>query len=378
MKKHTSKFTFINLLLIGLKQRTAKLFALFIVIPLLAQGCVPAPGLWGESQFSENNFPVLFPTDTPTATATLPPTATFTPSPTFTPIFTPTITLTPTATPISMGIKRVIIITYDGMRSDAVAAAPMTNLMMMMQNGAYSLTARTINYAVTLPAHASMLSGLCQSKHGVDWDTTKYYRGYSKGVDIYDLAHAAGLRTVMIVNKEKMRQLAEPETTDVYQLVYGVEATIMNTAIEQIPLGFDLMFVHFGSPDNRGHKYGWMSGSQLKALRDGDAALGLLLAALDQYGIRDSTLIIVTADHGGHDKMHVGDRLQDLQIPWVLYGPGVQHIQLTNPISIMDTAPTVAYALELPAQPEWDGLLAYEAFGLPFPVVHDQDFRICK
>jgi arylsulfatase A-like enzyme len=138
------------------------------------------------------------------------------------------------------------------------------------------------------------------------------------------------------------------------------------------------MFVHFGSPDVRGHKYGWMSIAQLKSLRDGDAALGLLLAALDQYGIRDSTLIIVTADHGGHDRMHVGDRLQDLQIPWVIYGPGVQHVQLTNPVSIMDTAPTVAYALELPIPPEWDGLLVYEAFGLPFPVVHDEDFRICK
>jgi hypothetical protein len=45
------------------------------------------------------------------------------------------------------------------------------------------------------------------------------------------------------------------------------------------------MFIHFGSPDNRGHKYGWMSDSYLKALRQGDEALGLLLSALDQYGL---------------------------------------------------------------------------------------------
>jgi predicted AlkP superfamily pyrophosphatase or phosphodiesterase len=273
-------------------------------------------------------------------------------------------------------IKRVIIVSYDGMRGDAVAAAPMPNLLSMMKDGAYTTTARTINYAVTLPGHASMLSGLCQSKHGVDWDVTTYYKGYSQGVDVFDEAHAAGLRTVMIVNKEKLRQLAEPETTDVFTLVYGIESTIMKTAIEQIPLGFDLMFIHFGSPDNRGHKYGWMSGSYLKALRDGDAALGLLLAALDEYNIRDSTLIIVTADHGGHDRGHVGTVIQDLLIPWVAYGPGVKVGQLTNLVSIMDTAPTVAYALELPSEPDWDGLPVYEAFGLPVLAVHGD--KICK
>ena len=356
-----------------------KIFSWRIVLSLvfisqILQGCASVPALWGDSALPEGNLP-FWATDTPTPTIIPTTTATFTPSPTFTPEFPPTITLTPSP---SESIQRVIIITFDGMRADAVEAVPMTNLMALMQAGAYTLKARTINYAVTLPAHASMLSGMCQSKHGVDWDVPTYYKGYSKGVDIYDLAHAAGLRTVMIVNKEKMRQLAEPETTDVYKLVYGIESTIMNTAIEQISSGFDLMFIHFGSADDRGHKYGWMSGTQWKALRNIDATIPQLFAALDQYGIRDSTLLVITSDHGGHDDTHVGNRIEDLLIPWVAYGPGVQPKQLTNPVSIMDTASTVAYALELPIQPEWDGLPVYEAFGLPSSIVHDENLKICK
>jgi arylsulfatase A-like enzyme len=150
----------------------------------------------------------------------------------------------------------------------------------------------------------------------------------------------------------------------------------MQAAIDQIPIGFDLMFIHFGSPDNRGHKYGWMGDAYLKALRQGDAALGQLLEALKQYGMQDSTLIIVTADHGGHGKGHVGTVIEDLLIPWVAYGAGIQPGELTNPVSIMDTAPTVAYALELPSQLEWDGFLAYQAFGLPVEKIHED--RICK
>lgn len=347
-----------------------------IIISLLLHGCASIPSLWGEQQPPVVNLPMLIPVDTFTPTVTSPPTVTFTTSPTITPVNISTATAAATEEPPSSKIKRVIIITYDGLRGDAVTAAPMTNLMEMMRNGAYTTTARTINYSVTLPAHASMLSGLCQSKHGVDWDVTTYYKGYAKGVDIYDEAHAAGLKTVMIVNKEKLRQLAEPETTDVFKIVYGVEAEIMNAAIEQIPQGFDLMFIHFGSPDARGHKYGWMGDAYLKALREGDAELGSLLVALDEYGIRDSTLVIVTADHGGHDRGHVGTMIEDLLIPWVAYGPGVQPGQLIGPVSIMDTAPTVAYALELPLQMEWDGIPVYQAFGLPVLVVHDE--KICK
>ncbi len=361
----------------ALKIYFGRRFTYFVFIAMLLQGCGINPELWGDGESPSINMPYFFQADTPTPT-TIPSTALLPPTPAFTPIFIPTPTLISTPALPSERIKRVIIITFDGLRADAVTAAPMVNLMALMGAGSYSLTARTINYAVTLPAHASMLSGMCQSKHGVDWDVPTYYKGYSKGVDIYDLAHTAGLKTVMIVNKEKMRQLAEPETTDVYKLVYGIESTIMNTAIEQIPTGFDLMLIHFGSPDNRGHKYGWMSGTQFKALRSVDAALGQLLVAMEQYGIRDSTLLIVTSDHGGHDDTHVGNRIEDLLIPWVAYGPGVLPQQLVNPVSIMDTAPTVAYALELPIQLEWDGLPVYEAFGLPSPIVHDKDLRICK
>lgn len=342
---------------------------------LLLQSCA-TPNLWGNRVISTAEVATLESTATliPVPTETLPPS--LTPPSTLEPAATPQATATPPVLSPAEKIKRVIIITFDGMRADAVEAAPMPNLMMMMQNGAYTLKARTINYAVTLPAHASMISGLCQSKHGVDWDVVTYYKGYSKGVDIFDEAHAAGLKTVMVVNKEKMRQLAEPETTDVFTIAYGVETTIMKTAIAEVEKGFDLMFIHFGSPDARGHKYGWMSDSYLKALRNGDQALGLLLEALKKDNLQDSTLIIVTADHGGHERGHVGTVIQDLLIPWVAYGAGVTPGEITNPVSIMDTAPTVAYALELPSQPEWDGLPVYQAFSLFPEEIHGP--KICK
>jgi predicted AlkP superfamily pyrophosphatase or phosphodiesterase len=261
---------------------------------------------------------------------------------------------------------RVLIVSFDGMRPDAIAFAPMPNLLALIQISAYSLSAQTIFPSTTLPAHTSMLSGLCPSKHGVTWDDT--YRpemGYTPGTDIFDLAHAAGLRTVMIVGKEKLKQIADPATVDIFILDEKGEASIAQNAIQQMQIGFGVMFVHFPNPDLRGHHYGWLSPEQFQALRDGDAALGQILAALDTDGLRDSTLIIVTADHGGHATTHGTDLPDDMTIPWIASGPFIHPGLMTSSISTTDTAATAAFVLGLPLPADWDGRPVMEAFGGP-------------
>src|SRR5690606_32956140 len=97
-----------------------------------------------------------------TETATPIPTETATLTPTTTPTLEPT--FTPTPAPLA---RRVLILSIDGLRPDAIALAYMNNLLALMESSAYSLTAQTIRPSATLPAHVSMLSGQCPRKHGV-------------------------------------------------------------------------------------------------------------------------------------------------------------------------------------------------------------------
>ncbi len=92
--------------------------------------------------------------------------------------------------------------------------------------------------------------------------------------------------------------------------------------------------------------------------------LTLILGALQEAGMRQDTLIIVTADHGGHDTTHGISQLEDMTISWIVAGPGVHHIVLSTNVNTTDTIATVAWALGLPLQPDWDGRPALEAFGL--------------
>lgn len=297
-------------------------------------------------------IPVITITPVSTLTSTPVPTATFTP--------TPIVTQTP-----QPAVKRVIILSIDGLRPDIISLAPMPNLIALMQSGAYSLSAQTIFPSVTLPSHSSMLSGLCPSKHGVDWNDYIPERGFAIGTDLFDIAHAAGLQTVMYVGKEKLRQVTEPSSTDIFVYINDRDLVITERLIADFPQDFDVLFVHFPTPDWMGHEYGWLSPQQLSVAFRADEALQKILDELDRRGLRDETLIIITADHGGHDTTHGSSMPEDMTIPWIALGPGIQPKQLTTTVHTMDTAATAAFALGLSIPPEWDGVPVYEAFSLP-------------
>ena len=336
-----------------MKRTLALLFALLFLISCLPLTSTPIPG------------PIL-PSPTLASVNIITPTP-FQPLPT---AITPVIAVEPTATNLPRP-ARVLILSIDGLRPDAIELTPMSNLQALMQQGAYSLVAQTIYPSSTLPSHSSMLTGLCPDKHGVDWNDYIPKRGYANGVDIFDLAHAAGLRTVMVVGKEKLRQVTEPESTDVFEFVNDRDVVIAARVAELVPQGFGLMFVHFPTPDWMGHEYGWLSPEQFSVIFRADEALQTILNALQNAGMREDTLIIVTADHGGHSTTHGTRQLEDMTIPWVIAGPGVRHAVLPTNINTTDTAATVVWALGLPLQPDWDGLPVLEAFGLP-DEVHPQ------
>ena len=243
--------------------------------------------------------------------------------------------------------------------------APMQNVEALMAGSAYTLSAQTVYPSVTLISHASMLGGVCPSKHGVDWNDYLPDRGYAIGTDIFDLAHAAGMQTVMYVGKEKLRQLTEPSSTDIFTFINDRDLVIAGQLITNFPQDFRLLFVHFATVDDMGHEYGWMSPQQLNVAYRADQALGKILAELDTRGLRQETLIIVTADHGGHETTHGSHLPEDMTIPWIANGPGIRPGKLTTLVHTMDTAATAAFALGLDIPAEWDGVPVYEAFGLP-------------
>jgi arylsulfatase A-like enzyme len=247
--------------------------------------------------------------------------------------------------------RRVVIISEDGLRPDALSEELTPRHTALMREGATARLAETIHESDTLPSHASMLSGVDAGAHGLHWNSYKKDRGFIHVPTIFSIAHANGLSTAMFVGKPKLRHIARPGSVDVFErpsyLCGGVSRRAAAYFTQAKP---DLMFVHFSDPDELGHADGWMSPEYLKGVRHSDQCLATLLAAIDASGLADSTLVIVTADHGGHGKKHSGGHAEvDRQIPWIARGPGVTPgSSLDEPILTVDTAATTLAALSLP------------------------------
>jgi len=303
----------------------------------------------------------------PSSTASPLPIATDTPLPAPTPTSTalPALDQTEAVTAATLSeIAYVVIITIDGLRPDALELADTPVLDGLRANGAYYPGAQTVNPSFTLPAHVSMLTGVLPRKHGIVEALPCIGCRLSIGPTLFSVAHDAGLSTGMVFGKQKLDYLVLPNSVD---QLFGTDThdpVIKKEAIEIIQAGLpNVLFIHFPDVDRVGHAYNWMSTHQYQAINYVDGLIGEIVAELKSSGYLSRTLLIVTADHGGHGKRHGDDSPIDRTIPWLAVGPGVQAgVTLSRPINIYDTTPTVLYALKLPIPERCDGQPILEIF----------------
>jgi len=261
--------------------------------------------------------------------------------------------------------NNVVIVSIDGGRSDIIfSMAESKNIHTLASGGAYTLWAQSINPSVTLPAHTSMLTGVKASIHKILWNDYQPAKGYVQVTTVFEIAKTANLKTAMFVGKEKLLHIAKPGTVDKFKWVNGDAIAIAKVAaayiIEEKP---NLCFVHLPDLDAVGHTFGWGSKQQVKAVENCDKAIGILMDGLRSAGILDDTLIIISADHGGHEKTHGSLDPRDMCVPFICSGSNIRSgREIQMPVSICDVAGTAIYALGLNIPDTWTGKSIKEVF----------------
>jgi predicted AlkP superfamily pyrophosphatase or phosphodiesterase len=265
----------------------------------------------------------------------------------------------------------VIVISVDGLRPDAIAKYGAANMQRLMREGRYSLTAQTITNSKTLPSHTSMLTGVDADVHGVHWNSDKTGQfGYVKVPTVFALAHDAGFATAAVFSKTKFHHLAQPKTIDFMKSPTGKLALLpwqsqrtADYATEYLRGGkANLMFVHIAEADFAAHRFGWMSKAYGLAVREADLAIGRIVTEADARFGRGNYTVIVTADHGGHDKTHGSTDPRDMTIPWIVWGAGVRPGSPLTGIRTMDTAASALWMLGVDAPTTWVGKPVTAAF----------------
>jgi predicted AlkP superfamily pyrophosphatase or phosphodiesterase len=270
-------------------------------------------------------------------------------------------------------LDHILIIGCDGFGSVGFTPSNAPVLHKLMREGTYTLHARGVMPTSSSPNWASIIMGAGPEQHGVtsnDWETNKF--------EIAPVAVGSGTMfpTIFGVLREQrpksfiacvhgwdgFGRLMEPRAMDLLENVKGSTNTARRAVevIRQHKPTF--LFVHFDDVDHAGHQFGWKTTEFFQAVEEVDGLIGDLLAALSEAGIRDQTVVIMTADHGGKAKSHGQPTMEEIEIPIIMAGPGIKRgHEIKTPVNTYDTAATVAALFELKAPEAWIGKPIKEA-----------------
>lgn len=111
----------------------------------------------------------------------------------------------------------------------------------------------------------------------------------------------------------------------------------------------------------------FLTGSYDLAAAHADAWVGALLAAVNDTGLADSTIVVVLGDHG-EDLMEEGwfnhrHTLSDttLHVPLIVHVPGHAPASIDAPTSLIDVAPTLLSLLGQTTPADWSGRALLDA-----------------
>jgi predicted AlkP superfamily pyrophosphatase or phosphodiesterase len=254
-------------------------------------------------------------------------------------------------------MRSALLILIDGLRPDALCAADAPTLRRLRAEGASTMAARTVIPSMSLPCHASLFYGVEPGRHGI---TSNAWHPMARPVpSLVDVVHAAGRKAAMFYNWEPLRDLAAPGSVDESHMIRydgaGGDSSdrrlfaLAREWIERTP-DFGFAFLYYGWADIVGHEHRWMSPQYMDAIAGADRLVAGVLPALPP-----ECLLVVTADHGGHET-HGTDCHEDMTIPLILRGRGIAaRSTIGGDVRITDIAPTIAKWLGIEKPREWVG-----------------------
>ncbi len=284
----------------------------------------------------------------------------------------------------------MILVTIDTLRADRVGCygdtgASTPNLDRLAREGIVLENAVT-PVPITLPSHATMLTGLYPARHGIPNNDV-----YAMSPQIATLAERfreAGYRTGAFLSAFVLhRQFGLARGFDAYDDSLVTERAGTRTVgralgwLESVGKRPFFVWIHLYEPHMP-----WtppppylslpLRSGYEKEVAAADGALGLLLERLGARGRLERAIVMVVSDHGeglhDHGEMEHGVFLyrETTRVPWIVRLPGRQGAgtRLPDLVSTVDLAPTLCDLAGLKRLVDPDGSSLAAAFkGKPLP-----------
>ncbi len=256
-----------------------------------------------------------------------------------------------------MSQQKVILVLVDGMRPDGLTGCGHPFVEELLAASTHCLGAQTVMPSVTLPCHMSLFHSVTPDRHGIL--SNDYVPQVRPVVGLVDQLDRFGKKCAFFYTWEELRDLSRPDHLHTSVLINqhrdrDTDIRITDAAIPYIlserP---DFLFLYLGETDEvGGHDKGWMSETYLGSVHKAVGCIEKLYRRLPPEYV-----LMVIADHGGHDRCHGTDLPEDMTIPVVITGGDYARNVALPAASILDIAPTIAHLLGVPAVREWEGAI---------------------
>lgn len=251
--------------------------------------------------------------------------------------------------------NKVILISIDGMRPDGFLSCGHPFIQEMMTRGAYTLSASSMQPSVTLPCHMSIFHSIPPQRHGT---TTNLYMPPVHTIKgLFEQLSDAGRSCAMFYGWEPIRDVARPGSLKHAQYIWSYARESVDQELTQRALDHiredqpDFVFLYLVDTDEKGgHDNGWMTKAYLDRIH---TAIGCVQSVMEACG--EDYTIIVTADHGGHDRTHGTDTPEDMTIPMFFIGKDFTPGKLLEGVTLLDIAPTIARVMNVYPANGWEG-----------------------
>ena len=286
------------------------------------------------------------------------------------------------------GIRRVVVLDIEGLPSAALVGrnarfAP--QLRRLLAAGAGTLNARTdAETSASLPNLVSLLSGRPAAAryggHGVTWHTDQPHRKGRRTTrsgtghyvaTLFDSVHDWGGSTSFMSSDDNAALVRRSYdgvrgATDTQGVRYGrakLSASslrsddsravrVLRAQLRKHPRTVSV--VQLSGLRRIGQKKGFLSPSYRTALRALDRKVGSIAATIHRSPrLAASTLLVVTADSGGHRRAAAGRALTNYQVPFLVWGHGVARgadLYALNPAYASPGSAQVGYAGRQPVR----------------------------
>lgn len=271
---------------------------------------------------------------------------------------------------VSNSLPHFAVIGVDGLSIDGIRNTRSPRLHKFMEIAAWTLEARAVMPTLSSPNWESIITGSAPEQHGI---TSNGYLKEKIELRPVCLDAAGKYPTIFQILRDQrpasriavfhdwpgFADLLEKSAPDILQHESGPRKTVEAALRDWNHNHPNLLFVHLDNADHAGHEYGWGTREYYSAVEEADMYIGKLLDALLAS---PDTYILITSDHGGKGRNHGGNTLGEIQIPWMLAGPGITTGRMTAPVNTFDSAATIAWIFGLTMPDCWIARPALAAF----------------